>query len=273
MPLFNKKFRLIVLFIILAELMSLAGFIFPAIGAAAFFALVIITLALSLYRLEYGLWIVLAELFIGSMGQLFNFSSGGLFISGRIALWLIVISVWLARAVIHAILERQLNIAFFRSKFFPYYLILFVFVLLGALRGYLNGHGLSNWFFDLNGWLYFLIAFPAYEVFFGRDTLNDPEAGKNHLKTLAVLFTAAAVWLGAKTFLLLYFFSHNFFSIITELYRWVRDTGVGEITLVQGGFYRIFFQSHIFAIAAFFFSSSSSFAILSKKSPQIREAP
>ena len=252
MSLFNKKFRLIILFIVLAELISLTGFIFPAIGVAAFFGLLIITLALSLYRLEYGLWIVLAELFIGSMGQLFHFSSGGLFVSGRIALWLVVLSVWLARAIINTIRERRINIAFTKSEFFPHYLVLFAFILIGALRGYLAGHGLSNWFFDLNGWLYFLIAFPAYEVFFGHDTSKDPESGKNHLKTLAVLFTAAAVWLGAKTFILLYFFSHNFFSIITELYRWVRDSGVGEITLVQGGFYRVFFQSHIFAIAVFF---------------------
>jgi O-antigen ligase len=40
--------------------------------------------------------------------------------------------------------------------------------------------------------------------------------------------------------------------MIFELYRWVRTTGVGEITLIQGGFYRVFFQSHIYAIIAYF---------------------
>jgi O-antigen ligase len=35
------------------------------------------------------------------------------------------------------------------------------------------------------------------------------------------------------------------------VYKWVRDTGVGEITKREDGFYRIFFQSHIFVLIGF----------------------
>jgi hypothetical protein len=36
-----------------------------------------------------------------------------------------------------------------------------------------------------------------------------------------------------------------------SFYRWVRETGVGEITMMPSGFVRIFFQSHIFILVAF----------------------
>jgi O-antigen ligase len=36
------------------------------------------------------------------------------------------------------------------------------------------------------------------------------------------------------------------------LYKWIRDTGVGEITYIIGHLYRVFFQSHIWGIFGFF---------------------
>ena len=66
------------------------------------------------------------------------------------------------------------------------------------------------------------------------------------------VFTASAIWLIIKTLILLFIFSHNIQGLVYELYRWTRDSGIGEITLIQGGFYRIFFQSHIFILLAFF---------------------
>src|SRR3990167_2776385 len=52
--------------------------------------------------------------------------------------------------------------------------------------------------------------------------------------------------------MLAYFFSHNFSFFTIDLYRWIRLSGVGEITQVQGGFYRIFMQSQIFVLIGFF---------------------
>ena len=107
---FDKRFRLIFLFIILAEIISFAGYLFPAINVSAFFVISLLTLILSLYRLEYGLAILLIELFIGSKGYLFYFASNGLTISLRIALWLIIISVWLGQTINSWIKNKKLEI-------------------------------------------------------------------------------------------------------------------------------------------------------------------
>ncbi|KKS40010.1 MAG: hypothetical protein UV02_C0049G0001, partial [Candidatus Kuenenbacteria bacterium GW2011_GWA2_42_15] len=63
--------------------------------------------------------------------------------------------------------------------------------------------------------------------------------------------SAALIWLILKTLILLYIFSHQFIWALPELYRFVRDTRVGEITAFSGNFYRVFIQSQIYALLGF----------------------
>ncbi len=269
MNLFGKTFKTAFLFIIFAELLSLFGYLLPDFNKAAFFVIVSLTLILSLYKLEYGIWIILAELFIGSKGYLFFFEYNGLIVSIRIALWLIVMAVWLGKAIvgfkngakggpiaIKAV--RPLHgLEFFKSSYFSYFFILFIFILWGVVNGVLNNNEFSNIFFDFNGWLYFALVFPVYGVFADNNAADasgrDAEAERRQsVRSALQIFTAAIVWLSAKTFFLLFIFSHNMDSVVSEVYRWTRVSGLGEITQMQGGFYRVFFQSHIFVLAGFF---------------------
>src|SRR3990167_2098650 len=197
---FNKNFRLIFLLILLAELLSFLGYYYQIINWLAFFGLVILTLILTLRRLEYGLYILLTELFIGSFGYLFYFESGGLKISIRLALWLIIMSVWLAKAILSSLKTKRLNSNFLKSDYFNYFLILFIFMAWGLINGLLNNNYLSNIFFDFNNLLYFLLIFPIWQIF------NE----KNNLKILIQIFLAGTAWLSLKTIMLAYFFSHNF---------------------------------------------------------------
>ena len=232
---------------------------------------------ISLLRLEYGIYILLTELFIGSKGYLFYYELGGFNISIRITLWLIVLAVWLIHAIksyenhrfVPQILQKKIQIKFlnkifskfitvktdknkaknslnfFKSQFFPYYLALFIFITLGVINGIINKNSFNNIFFDINGWLYFLLILPIYAG------LNSK---KTNLNTLYKIFIASLIWLATKTFFLLFIFSHNMTSIISEVYKWVRVTGVGEITKMpySESFYRIFFQSHIYPLIGFF---------------------
>ncbi len=288
--LFNRKFYLILAIIFLAELFSLFGYLLSDFNKIGFFIIVLLTIIASLIKLEYGLWILLAELFIGSKGYLFFFEYDGLIISIRIALWLIIMSVWLAKVISNLIKTRKLQIEFFKSSYFSYFIILFLFIAWGVINGFLNNNTISNIFFDFNGWLYFTLVFPVCYVCYVlnrqsplRETLTRRENNqhfdtpkyqseqiqqKQYFDTLEYqsgfhtagspinsvlqIFTASIIWLSAKTFFLLFAFSHNMIGMTSELYRWVRVSGVGEITQMQGGFYRIFFQSHIFVLIGFF---------------------
>jgi len=239
---FNRKFYLILAFIFLAELFSLFSFLMPQFGQIAFLVTVILTLILSLIKLEYGIWIILVELFIGSKGYLFALDINGAVISIRIALWLIIMSVWLAKVITNWLKTKQLKIEFLQSRYIYYFIILFIFIVWGLLNGFLNHNSLNNIFFDVNGWLYFSLILPIYSVIKNERSIN----------AILQIFIASIVWLSIKTLFLLYIFSHNFIGMVEELYLWVRQTGVGEITLIQGGFYRVFFQSHIFVLIGFF---------------------
>ncbi len=267
MNLLGNIFKKTFLFIVLAELLSLFAYLLPDFRQTAFLIIVLTTLILTLYKLEYGIWVLLAELFIGSKGYLFFFEHNGLIVSIRIALWLIVISVWLGMVITNRVKNRTkakepgsessepgsfARSSFFKhSPYFSYFLILFAFITWGLINGFLNHNEFSNIFFDFNGWLYFVLVFPIYSVI----TDKVPRAFMGLSEPLLVIwqiFIAAIIWLSLKTFFLLFAFSHNMIGMISELYYWVRTTGVGEITQIQGGFYRIFFQSHIFVLIGFF---------------------
>lgn len=237
-----KNIRSAFLFIFLIELISLSGYLVPAISKIAFFIIVLLTFILSIYKLEYGIYIALAELFIGSKGYLFYFEIGGISVSIRIALWLIIMSVWLSQLIIHLAKRGEIKTQFLKSYNSKYLIIFFIFILWGVINGILNKNKLDNIFFDFNNWLYFLLIFPIFEA------INT----KEKLINVFEVFCAAIFWLTLKTFFLLFVFSHNLIGMVYELYRWVRVTGVGEITQMPSGFVRIFFQSHIFVLMGLF---------------------
>ena len=238
----NRIFKITFLLIITAELLSFLGYYWQIINFICFFIIALLALILSLRRPEYGLYILLTELFIGSFGYLFYFESGGLKISLRLALWLIVMSVWLAKTALSWIKNKKLEIAFLKSNYFNYFFALFIFIAWGVTNGLINDNSFSNIFFDFNQWLYFLLVFPIFSV------LNNQE----NLTALKQIFLAAITWLSVKTLVLFYFFSHDFGGFLPAVYLWIRTSGVGEITGIQGGFYRVFLQSQIFILIGIF---------------------
>jgi len=240
----NRKIVQIILFIFLAELLSIFAYFLPNFGQIAFFIIALTVLILTLIKLEYGIWILLAELIIGSKGYLFYFEHSGIIISIRIAIWLIVMAVWLGGFLTRLAKEKQLPKLEISKKnnYFYYFAILFLFIAWGAINGFLNHHRFNDLFFDLNGWFYFALIFPIGEV------LRE----KRDIYRLEEIFLASTIWLSFKTFFVLFAFSHDLFGSTLELYQWIRNTGVGEITQIQGGFYRVFFQSHIFILIGFF---------------------
>ncbi|HBR13705.1 MAG TPA: hypothetical protein DD697_03295 [Candidatus Komeilibacteria bacterium] len=233
--LFGKNFKTVFLAIIIVELLSFWAQQFFWLNVAVFAAVVVLALVLSWIKLDYGFYLVLTELFIGSKGYLFYAEVDGFRLSLRIGLFLAVMAVWLIKAC------RGQHLLFFRgsNRYLFYYLGLGLFVMLAALNG-LAHQPFGQVFFDANGWLYFLYL----PVFFS--VLSRTTAIRNFL---AFLF-AAAIYLSLKTLLLLVIFAHQFSLPLDVIYRWVRQSGVGEITYVGGNFYRIFFQAHVYVLIA-----------------------
>lgn len=242
----NFKFFLLALFLV--EGFSFLGDYFSLLAKPLFILAAGGVLFLTIKDLRYGLWIALAELFIGSQGYLFSFDVAGASISIRMAIWVIILAVW-AGKFLDKILEKHreerkvLSLKILRSSYFSLFLILALFVVWGGINGFINGNSSANILFDINGWLYLALIIPLYEVSWKQ---------KDFLRPLFEVFLACVLWLSIKSFFLVFVFSHNIYSWMDALYNWTRNAGLGEITEMSDGFTRVFFQSHIFLIIALF---------------------
>jgi len=236
LDLYNKYFKVAFWLIIIFEILSFLGHNIEIVNQVLFWLIILGTLIISLWKLEYGFWIVCVELFIGSFGYLFFYDLGDFRISIRLGIFLAVFISWFILAI------KKKQFIFKRSKLWKSWLILFIFILLGIFLGLQNGNDAKNIFFDFNAYLYFGLIFVAFHVINSWTRIN-------HL--LQVLL-ASTIAMAIKTIFLLFYFSHqldeNLFRLV---YIWIRDTRVGEIAPVAQNYYRIFFQSHIWSLFVF----------------------
>ena len=234
--LFNKYFWIAVFVIIIFEILSFLGYLYEPVNTIFFFIILIFTLIICFFKPEAGIYIILAELSIGSKGYLFSFELEGFSISIRLALFLLIFFIWLVKLI------SQRKITFFKSKNWPYFLILFAFIGIGIIVGLIKDNPLDFIFFNVNGYLFLGLLLPIWQF------INNQ---KKIINCIRVIF-AGILAVSIKVFLLLFVFSHQIMDWIQPLYRWVRETGVGEITVLENGLVRIFFQSHIFHLFGFF---------------------
>ncbi|KKU11951.1 MAG: hypothetical protein UX17_C0064G0002 [Parcubacteria group bacterium GW2011_GWC2_45_7] len=141
-------------------------------------------------------------------------------------------------------------------------------IIWGMVVGLLKHNNFGDLFLDANGYFYAAMVLPFIWVFYSRHSERNASGVKNPVYKSTGSFTsvqddivwriffAATTLLALKTLFTVYLFTHsnnNFIAAnLTSFYRWIRDTGVGEITWLSGNFTRVFFQSHIYNVAAFF---------------------
>lgn len=236
----NKKLFIYTLLLILAaEALSFLSFYFPNLGNYWFAWLTLITVIVTAYKLEWGLMLLLAELIIGSKGYIFSLKFDGVEVSIRIALWLIVLSFWLAATL------KTRRLAFCQSQFFKPYAALAVVLLWGLIWGLARHDNFGTVFFDANNYFYFALIFPFYEV------LRD----KAVFRRVMTVAGAAVSHLTIKTILLFYIFSHSFPWLRLDIYAWSRKRLLAEIASTGAELpARIFAQSQIFILFGLFVS-------------------
>jgi len=228
------------------ELFSYLALAHSSLNLLIFILLSVFCLVISIYSLEYGLLIALAELFIGSMGHLFIFPLGASFLSIRMAFWAIILIVFTVKFIYQLFKDKKdskyLNLLknFSAGKYFA---ILAFFVLVGFINAYLRHHAFALIFDDFNSWLYWLLLLPAVVIYGSKD--------EKAFQNLKILFLAAATWTSIKTLFLLFVFTHNL-SFAPDIYNWLRRTLTGEITPTLSGWPRIFIQGQIYSGVALF---------------------
>lgn len=244
---FKNKYFLTLGIIFLLEAISYLGYLSGEVNVFAFMALVTAFAFLCAYRFPAALFVSLVELIIGSKGYLFYFDLNGRQISLRIAFWAVLMLFWLLNLARNYFTDRQKTLAVFKKlTLLKNYFLVAAFVVLGVGIALVKHNAFSNWFFDLNGWLYFLIIFPWLD-YFAR-----AENRKKIWQNIFVVSSAAVSWLAIKSLAMLFIFTHFSFDSVYSLYRWIRTTGVGEVTLMPNGSYRVFFQSQIYLLFSWF---------------------
>lgn len=222
---------------------SCAGFLFAPLEYALFLGLLLLALFFSIKRPELALVMAASELVLGSKGYLFSLEVSGTEFSLRMGLFLIIISAWICRWVFGK------KSSFSVSKYIP----LMLLIILSLARGLSRGNNFDNVFYDANGFFFLGYLGPAMEA-----------VKKEKFNQIILLLAAGILALWTVTMFLAVGFSAGIFDLSTIVYKWTRDTGLGELTEVSESFYRIFFQSHIFALAGFLIFASLAIGVREK---------
>lgn len=212
------------------------------INAAVFVVICLAALFLAIKKFELAVGLAFLELILSSFGRMFYLDIFGAQITLRMALFLIIIGVWVI---------RQLQAKSYKLQAKIYYLPFFAAVLWGVARGFINGNSFDNVFADANAFLFFAYLGPAIEVFkkVGWGRVKQVLAGGIIALWVVTMFSSVG-------------FSYGLFEIGDGFYKWIRDSRLGEVTFVNDQFSRVFFQSHIFALLGIFLFASKQYLIL-----------
>ena len=236
MKLITKKTGILLSVIAFIEIISFLGYFYPDLKIISAIVATIIVAIMTFKNLENGLLIMFTELIIGSKGHLLELGP----VSIRIIIFTIIILAYLLKLTHKE--ERAKITSYLKSfKFWPYFLGLAAFILIALANAFIQRNSFANIFSDINAWVFFLLLFPILSVYY--------QADEKTYRRLAQTITAAFLWLCFETLIILFIFTHNLI-VAGELYRWLRITGVAEITNTIGSWPRIFLQSQIYASIA-----------------------
>ena len=266
MQLFNKKhFWITILGVFIIETFSLTAYHFNSslLSNIGFFVIFFGVLLLSLRNIEWGVLIAFVDLLVSSFGHLFKLDLGplqmtmrvGIFFSIQIAYNTMLITHFLREWTgkyplfekLHAFFQKGLHDSVILTSFFkgPYFYpnwAIFAAIVLGFVMGLVNGNSLRDIFKDMD----------AYVVFAYFPIMWAGLASRESRLRLYNVFAASMSYLAAQTLIVLFIFAHRLQGPMRVLYLWIRDARIGEITLITNDFYRIFFQSYIYALVAIF---------------------
>lgn len=185
-------------------------------------------------------WVfVFAELFGFSHGKLFEATVGGFPLTSRMAIFLGVMGAW---GVLWVWKKRRVSIH-------PTLFSVWTLCAGAVLAGFLAGGFANGWlvaFHDANGYLYAAYLLPLLSHDWNREDR----------RVLLQGMVGSALWISGLSVGVLYLFTHLPGEALVEVYRFLRDARIGEMTLMDGGYWRVFFQSQIVLLPVLFLTAA-----------------
>jgi len=219
-------------------LLSLA--VFHNVGEGIFLAVVGLgIIALTVWRLEYGLLAAFAELFANSHGHLVSTEIGGFDLSLREVVFLAVMVGWVVYIIRQKIKDTKFCVptTIIKNPIWIYFLPIIIAVAIGYIVGFKENEA-GKAFNDGNAYFYLAYLFPILSVKW--DSIKQ--------RQLLQVFAAAAIWVTILTLGLLYEFTHFPAWMLSRSYTFIRDTRTGELTRMTDSVFRIFLQAQFSTI-------------------------
>lgn len=211
-----------------------------------FVILSLLILFLIIKDLRYGLLIAVFELLASSQGYLFDWKFTPSPDDFRISLRLVIFALLMLASLYHLWKKRRSVKEILAQKKIGVILFITNAIFLGigvflAWRGQNAGWG--GIFADLNNYLFWLYLLPLLTVVWDGTLVQVFYSG-----ALAIL-----TWQIILTGFFFYVFTHLWISWMIPLYKWARDSRLGEITRINMNttVHRVFLQSHLYLMIAF----------------------
>jgi len=196
----------------------------------------IILLIVTFKKPDLGVILVFLELILGGFGYWFTFTFG----SHRISERMVFIGVFYLGWIFWRTFKFKEKVEWNKVwNLLKNWLFIFGLVIYGFILGWV--YGSLDLFRDVNAWLFLLYIIPVADILLTRSKL-EKEGLKENLLNIVL---SGLLILSIKVLLVFFLFAHGFL-IVNDLYVWIRDTRIGEITPAGGGLYRVFFQSTIY---------------------------
>lgn len=180
-----------------------------------------IFVAIMTWRSQFnGLLIAFAEIFVGGHGHLLDIDVFGFSFSIRMLIFIIVMAIWLIRILPLPKGELEgVALRLIPSRDIPW-LLLILAVIIGTIVGFLQNNP-SAVFDDMNGYVvigYLLLILTI-------------EWTQTKRKQLLEVFFASLIWIIGFSIVLAFAFTHLDGKHLHDLYTFVRDSRLAEVTL------------------------------------------
>jgi len=235
---YNKYFKYTFWALIIADIFFFWTHTCPKFETVFFILTCLALFYLMLKKIEFVVYLPILELIIGSQGHLMDLCLGNFTLSFRTAIF----SLAFLAGLIYLFKNKHFD--FLKTPYFKIFIAFLILLAWGTILALIYKRPLLNIFLDLNGYLFILILPIFYQI--AKDLsphLGKGGGDKKIFKNLLYLFWGATLFFCFKTILSFYIFSHHFSGVnLTILYEWLRDSRIGEITMVNNNFFRIFLR-------------------------------